>query len=101
VWNQNGGGRRLATHTVTPVSILQLIQYKEESGPFQANSIIDLNENAMHKEPTINPCRIWSPLGREGAGGEVNKREGQRGSCSQSWFENSQNTNMTDCNSSL
>jgi hypothetical protein len=47
VWNKNGGGRRLATHTVTPVSILQLIQYKEESGPFQANSIMNL------KEPTI------------------------------------------------
>jgi hypothetical protein len=56
VWNKNGGGRRLATHTVTPVSILQLIQYKEESGPFQANSINNLKENAMHKEPTILLC---------------------------------------------
>jgi hypothetical protein len=49
VCNKNEGGRRLATHTVTPVSILQLIQYKEESGPFQANSIINFEKNAMYK----------------------------------------------------
>jgi hypothetical protein len=63
VWNKNGGGRRLATHTVTPVSILQLIQYKEESGPFQANSIIISEKNATYKEPIIcfispKSCRL-------------------------------------------
>ncbi len=62
----------------------------------------------------LNSCRIWSPtqlntpltpsqphtvcmyctliLGR--GGGELNQRDGQRGNSSQSWVEN---TNMTDC----
>jgi hypothetical protein len=67
----------------------------------------------------LNTCRIWSPTGINTPSphplpatyclyilyfytgkevGELNKREGKRGNNSQSWVEN---TNMTDCISSL
>jgi hypothetical protein len=48
---------------------------------------------------SVYKCRYCTlTLGRGGGVGEVNHREGLRGSSSQSWVEN---TNMTECISSL
>ncbi len=45
-----------------------------------------------HTPPPLLHTVYLFTQGREGAGGELNKREGVRGNSSQSWVEN---TNMT------
>jgi hypothetical protein len=53
--------------------------------------------NTLHPLHTVRVCSTYSH--REGGrGGELNQRTGERRNSSQSWVEN---TNMTDCMSSL
>jgi len=51
-----------------------------------------------HTPPPKHCIRVYSILIDTGKGGELNQSKGKRGNSSQIWVEN---TNMTDCISSL
>jgi len=60
---------------------------------------ICLRLRTPYPPPDLHTCiRVHSILFHTGEGGKLNQREGERGSSLQSWVEN---TNMTDCFSSL
>ncbi len=61
---------------------------------------ICLRPRTPYPPPPLHTAYVYTAylFTRKGEGGELNRREGQRGNSSQSWVENN---NMTDCISSL
>ncbi len=74
-----------------------------ESGQIESVKLMQNMVSSRSQHPPPPPSHTLSvyivfDTGKGGGGGELNQREGQMGNSSQSWVEN---TNMSDCISSL